>query len=217
MIHASPGPRSRWMAAALLVALGLLAGCATPDKPVRPTLYDFGPGMTPAAAAGAAPLSALVLGDVEPGGSFEGSALLYRLGYADAHQLRPYALARWTAPPAQLVRQRLREHLGRERPVLDLADAASISRRGGAMPRVLRVELEEFTHYFETESASQGLLRLRCTLLENTAAGERLLAQRTVVLRRPAPTPDAAGGVRALAAATDAAAEEIAGWLRTVN
>ena len=209
----------RAVAAALLLALGLLAGCATPDKPVRATLYDFGPGMPTAATAAAnpAPLSALVLADVEAGGSFEGSALLYRLGYADAHQLRPYALARWSAPPAQLVRQRLREHLGRERPVLDLADAASISRRGGAMPRVLRVELEEFTHYFETEAASQGLLRLRCTLLENTAAGERLLAQRAVVVRRPAPTPDAAGGVRALAAATDAAAEEIAGWLRTVN
>ena len=85
------------------------------------------------------------------------------------------------------------------------------------MPRVLRVELEEFSHYFESEAASQGLLRLRCTLMENTAAGERLLAQRTVVVRRPAPTPDAPGGVRALAAALDAAGDEIAGWLRPLN
>ena len=200
-----------------LLALGLVAGCAALDKPVRPTLYDFGPGMAPAAPLGQAPLPALVLAEVEPGGSFEGSAMLYRLGYADANQLKPYALARWSAPPAQLVRQRLREHLGRERPVLDLSDSAALARRGGTMPRVLRVELEEFSHYFESESTSQGLLRLRCTLMENTAAGERLLAQLTVVLRRPAPTPDAPGGVRALAAATDAAAEEIALWLRPFN
>ena len=42
---------------------------------------------------------------------------------------------------------------------------------------------------------------------------ERLVGQRTIVQRLPAPTADAAGGVRALTAATDAAAQEIAGWL----
>jgi cholesterol transport system auxiliary component len=57
-------------------------------------------------------------------------------------------------------------------------------------------------------------VRVRCTLLENSAAGERLVAQRTFTVQRPAPTADAAGGVRALSAATDAAAAEIAGWLR---
>ena len=52
-------------------------------------------------------------------------------------------------------------------------------------------------HYFEGEKESIGLLRLRCTLLENTVGGERLVAQRTFDLRRPAPSPDAPGGVRA--------------------
>jgi cholesterol transport system auxiliary component len=58
------------------------------------------------------------------------------------------------------------------------------------------------------------VLRLRCTLLQNTAGGERLVAQRSFNVQRPAPTADAAGGVRALGAATDAAAQEIAAWLR---
>jgi cholesterol transport system auxiliary component len=51
-------------------------------------------------------------------------------------------------------------------------------------------------------------------LLENTPAGEKLLGQRNIVKREPAPSADAAGGVRALAAATDAAAAEIGQWLQ---
>ncbi|MDB5871640.1 MAG: hypothetical protein JWQ07_1082, partial [Ramlibacter sp.] len=78
-----------------------LAGCsALPDKPVRATLYDFGPNVPAAAAPVAAPaLAALVLADIEATGALDGSAILYRLGYADEHQLRPYANARWSAPP----------------------------------------------------------------------------------------------------------------------
>ncbi len=196
-------------------ALATLAGCAAPDKPVRATLYDFGPGVTTAAPASAsAPdLPPLVLADIETTGAFDGSSLLYRLGYADAHQLRPYAQARWSAPPPQLIRQRLREQLSRGRPVLDLGDSATLAHSSGTMPRVLRIELEEFSHFFESQTQSWGLLRLRATLMENTPAGEKLLAQRSVVVRRPAPSADAPGGVRALAAAADAAAEEIGQWL----
>jgi cholesterol transport system auxiliary component len=58
------------------------------------------------------------------------------------------------------------------------------------------------------------MLRFRATLLENTGGGERLVAQRSFEVQRPAPSADAAGGVRALTAATDAAAQELAAWLR---
>jgi cholesterol transport system auxiliary component len=201
--------------ATLLAAL-LVAGCgALPEKPVRPTLYDFGPGV---AAAGVAPAThtqpPLMLAEVDATSSFDGAPILYRLGYADAHQLQRYAFARWSAPPAQLVRQRLREQLGRDRLVLDNEEAAALARSGGAKPRVLRIELEEFTHYFQSQSESMGLVRLRCTLLDNTPSGEKLLGQRIITVQQPAPTPDAPGGVRALAAATDAAAQELARWLQ---
>ena len=197
----------------------LLAGCAgLIDKPVQRTLYDFGPS-APAAASTAASgtLPALVLSDIEASGALDGLAVLYRLGYADANQLRPYSQARWSAPPPQLVRQRLRELLGRERVVLNLGESAALAREGGMQPRVLRIELEEFSQLFDSPSASVGLVRLRATLLESTAAGEKLLSQRTVVARRPAPTADAPGGVRALAAAVDAAAADIAQWLQQVR
>ncbi|HMA08926.1 MAG TPA: ABC-type transport auxiliary lipoprotein family protein, partial [Ramlibacter sp.] len=155
----------------------------------------------------------LVLADIESSGALDSSAFLYRLGYDDVHQLRPYANARWSAPPPQLIRQRLREQLARDGPVLDLGESSALARSAGAMPRILRIELEEFSHYFETPAQSWGLVRLRATLLDNTPAGERLVDQRSIVVRTPAPTPDAPGGVRALAAATDGAAEQIAQWV----
>lgn len=201
----------------LLVAVALsplvLAGCGSilPDKPVRETMFDLGPAP---ATAQAKPLGApLVLPDVEVAGALETTALLFRLGYADAFQLRPYAFARWSAPPAQLVRQRLRDHLGQTRPILDNAAAASLARRGGVTPPVLRIELEEFSQLFTSQTESEGVVRLRGTLLESTAAGERLVAQRSFVARQPAPSADAPGGVRAISAATDAVAQEILAWL----
>ena len=207
--RASPG---RVILLALLLA-GLAAGCSSfVDKPVRPALYDFGPGQVTAAAQPPT-RAALVLADVEGAGALEGSAVLYRLGYADDHQLRPYAQARWSAPPPQLVRQRLREQIGKDRVVLNPGEGAALARTGGAVPRSLRIELEEFSHFFDSPADSVGLLRLRATLLESTPAGEKVLAQRNVIVQRPAPTADAAGGVRALTDAVDAAAEELSQWL----
>ncbi|MDB5958549.1 ABC-type transport auxiliary lipoprotein family protein [Ramlibacter sp.] len=203
----------RWGACVLLLATAL-AGCkALPDKPQHQTMYDFGP-TAPYEGTVSAQRPALLLPDVEASGILETSALLYRLGYQDPHQLLPYAFARWSAPPGQLLRQRLRDVLGRDRPVLDNAGGAALTRRGATPPPVLRVELEEFSQLFDGPGDSKGVLRLRCTLLENTAGGERLVAQRSFDVQRPAPSADAAGGVRALTAATEAAAQEIAAWLR---
>lgn len=197
--------------------MALLAGCAglAPDKPQRPTLYDFGPL---ADAPGTAPAGApLVLGEVEVTAALDGTAMLYRLGYADARQLRPYALARWSAPPGQLLGQRLRQVLGQVRPVVDPGQASGLARAAAGGLRVLRVELEEFCHHFTSPQASQGVVRVRCTLLENTAAGDRLLAQRGFAAEHGAPTPDAPGGAQALAAASLALAQAVAAWIRTHN
>lgn len=200
----------------LILALGAssLVACSSlaPDKPARATLYDFGV-VTATPAAASTRQGAIVLADLEAAGTLEGSSLLYRLGYANGHQLLPYAQARWAAPPPRLVRQRLREVLGRDRAVLDASESAALARSGGTMPPTLRVDLEEFSHVFDSPTQSFGVLRLRVTLMENTPAGERLIGQRIVVQRQPAPSADAPGGVRALTAATDAAAQEIATWL----
>ncbi len=202
------------LAAVFSLALG---GCALPEKPVRPVMYDFGPGLLATPPTNRmAPLAPLALADIEAGGPLDSTAVLYRLGYADAQQLRPYAQARWSMPPPQLLRQRLRETLGQRRTLLSPEEAAALSRGNGALPRTLRIELEEFSQLFESASQSIGLLRLRATLVESTPGGERILAQRSVIAQRPAPSADAPGGVRALTAAADAAVGEIADWLQQV-
>lgn len=202
----------RWTAS--FAAVLLVAACSSfaPEKPQRATLYDFGPWPATASASGPAQ-AAIVLEEIESLSTLESSSVLYRLAYSDAHQLHPYALARWSAPPTRLVRQRLRERLGRDRVVLDPSESASLARVAGTLPRVLHVELEEFDHVFDSPAQSAGVIRLRATLMANTPGGERLIAQRLIVQRAPAPTADASGGVRALTLATDAAAREISDWL----
>lgn len=211
--------------AIIVVLCWTLAGCALSRPAARSAVYDFGPGRlssTPAAPTGqvAAPaLAPLILDEVQASSALDSNAVLYRLAYVDAQQLRPYALARWSMPPAQLVRQRLREQLGQERALLEPGAIFSLGKRlapgtaSSATPPTLRLDLEEFSQLFEAPNRSVGLLRLRATLTQASPTGDALLAQRTIVLQRAAPSADAAGGVQALRLATDAAAQELAQWL----
>ncbi|WP_196305676.1 ABC-type transport auxiliary lipoprotein family protein [Variovorax paradoxus] len=210
-----PHPR---LAACIGAGLALLlAGCgALPDKPARTTLYDFGPGLAASAAAANAPAAALptlALAEIESNTRLDGTQILYRLGYADANELRPYGQSRWSLAPAQLLRQRLRDALAERRTVLGPEESATIARAEGKVPDTLRISLDEFSHYFESASSSVGLVRLRATLIRGTAGGDRVLGQRTFTVRRPAPSADAPGGVKALAAATDAAVADIVQWV----
>lgn len=201
-------PIKTWPRALFLVFFLSLTGCALPDKPARPASYDFGPGPQAVAASDRrAPLPALLLAEVQASPALSGNAMLYRLLYADAQHLQPYSLARWSMPPAELVRQRLADTLGQRRALLGPDSGAA------AGTATLRLSLEEFSQLFDSPQQSRGLLRLRATLSQGGPAGEQLLAQRSVIVQRPAPSADAAGGVRALSAATDAAAEELVSWL----
>lgn len=201
---------------------GLVAGCSVIDKPTRSVLYDFGPGVLvsqpgvlPPASVPAPALAPLAIADIAtPGGALDNQAVLYRLSYQDAQQLRPYSQARWSMPPAQLLRQRLRERLSQQRIVLTAREGVALNRSQNASLPMLRLELEEFSQLFSAPNASVGLIRLHATLVEITPSGERLIAQRSVSVQRPATTLDAAGGVRALTAATDAAIDEMDTWLR---
>ena len=235
---------ARLASAAAVFGLVFLAGCSVlPTPPERPVVYDFGPGL-PVAPAGqpassngngtaampAARLPTLALADVQSVGRSDNStAVLYRLAYTDARQLRPYQLARWSLPPAQLVQQALRTQLAERRAVLSADDALAAAREGastgtasraanaGSLPTVLRVELEEFSQVFTSASASNALVRLRATLVEPTADGEKLLGQRLFTAQAPAPSADAAGGTRALADATAQTAQAVAQWVEQLG
>jgi cholesterol transport system auxiliary component len=185
-----------------LAATALLAGCATPQPPVPKAVYDFGPSLqAPSTQAVSAPLPALVLAEVDANAALESTAVVYRLGYADAQQLRPYTLARWSMPPAQLVRLRVRDALSSRGSVLSTAE--------GSAPWLLKLELDEFSQLFDSPTASAGVVRLRATVLR---AGS-VVAQRSILARTSAPTQDAPGGVRALTLATDDAVAQLSAWL----
>jgi cholesterol transport system auxiliary component len=210
----------------IAAALVLSACSALPSKPTRATIYDFGPGplaarpvqpvalQTPQTPQ--TPLAPVAIEDISTsGGPLDNMAVLYRLAYVDAQELRPYSQSRWSMPPAQLVRQRLRDTLSLRRPVFNAREGLALNRsQNPLLPLQLRLELQEFSHYFSAPDASVGLVRLRATLVDVTAAGEKLVAQRIIVAQKPATTADAPGGVRALTAATDAVIDELDQWLQ---
>jgi cholesterol transport system auxiliary component len=197
---------------ASVLALCLLTACATPQAPVAKAVYDLGlplaaaarnPVLTlgaPTLAAPPATPPAVVLADIATGAALDSTAMLYRLNYADVQQLRPYTLARWSMPPAQLLRQRLRDALAARGPVLSPSE-------GSATWRVV-VELDEFSQVFDTPATSAAVVQLRATLLR----GDQSVAQQAIGARAMAPSADAAGGARAMATAADNAANQLAAW-----
>jgi len=208
------------LAASALALTALLTGCGSlPDRPARATLYDFGPLLTAPAPApvDAAPLPTLSLAEIEASARLEGTQILYRLSYADANELRPYGQSRWSVAPNQLVYQRLRDALAQRRTVLNREESATMARTAGRVPRTLRVSLDEFSHYFESPTQSAGLVRLRATLIQSAAGGDSVLAQRSFMVQRPAPSTDAPGGVKALVSASDAAIAEVVAWVDQVR
>lgn len=202
----------RTPAAAVFVATLLaLGGCALPlpDKPVRPQTYDLGPAL-PAAGAAAAPIATpLAIGRVDAPSAIDGTQIVYRLLYGGADQQpRPYAMARWVMSPPQLVAQRLREAFAATRPVVEPG--------AGLAPLELQTDIDEFAQVFRSATDSEGVVRLRMTVLAPTARSGRLVGQRTFTVRKPAVTADAPGGVVALRAATDELVQQVVSWVNAL-
>jgi len=185
-------------APALLLALGVLSGCAGTPSALSDIRYDFGPA-TPPATSGTMP--AVKVLDVTAPDPLNSDRLNYRLNYADAHQLASYANSHWTMPPSQLLTQRLRTALSSRGTVLTGAD--------GVRAPVLRIDLQEFEQVFDGRDESHSAVTARVTLLQDG----KVLGQRTFIARAPASSSDAAGGARALAAASDDLVAQVAAWL----
>ena len=179
-----------------------LVACATPQPPAPKAVYDFGAVLTAPASSTATRTATIALPEIEASASLDSPALLYRLQYSNAQQLLPYAAARWSSAPAQLVRARMRDALAAQGPVLSADGIAAF---------VLRIELDEFSHVFEAPDKSFGLIRMRASLMKN----DQLIAQKSLLANAPAPSQDAAGGVKALTAATDDAVRQLSAWLAT--
>jgi cholesterol transport system auxiliary component len=188
-------------ACTLFLCCAMLAACAGAQKP-EPDMFDLGLAR-PAAAAPALP--PLALAEVDAPEWLDTSAIHYRLAYASELQPRRYANSHWSMPPAQLFTQRLKARIGQSGGVLLTASD------GAAGVPVLRLEVDDFSQIFASAERSEGLVAARLSVLD----GRRLLGQRSFTRRMPAPTADAAGGVAALAQASDAVIGDLLQWLAT--
>jgi cholesterol transport system auxiliary component len=188
-----------------LLAAALLSACTLPgEHRPREATFDF--GLPPAAAVKFDAIRGSVLvPDVASPEWLDSPAIVYRLAYDDVAHTRIYARSRWAAPPAALVTQRLR--------------AAVATATGGqlVMPQdaaradwVLRVDLEAFSQVFGAPDQSRAHVRMRATLIR--ATDRTVVAQRTFSTDRPAPTPDATGGARALAEGVNEVVDAIVAW-----
>lgn len=167
-----------------------LAACAGGRGAPPAATYDFGPrpseaGVDGAASAAARPVSL----ELRLAPWLDTPAVNYRLAYDDASRLMAYSQSRWAAPAGQLLNLRLRQQLG-----------------GGNGGCALRLEVDEFTQVFDSPTQSRGVLQGRMTLFDKQ---RKLIFERPFSVEKPAPSPDARGGVVALSLAADAFGQEI--------
>jgi cholesterol transport system auxiliary component len=187
-----------------MAASALLAGCATNTESTA--LYDFGPLRTAPAAPALPALPPISVADIGTPGWLDNTMMFFRLSYANEQQPRPYAHSRWTMPPTQLFAQRLKSRIAQA------GGAALPASDGAANVPVLRIEADDFMQIFDAPGQSNAHVGLRAALFN----GRTLIAQKTFIKQAPTPTADAAGGARALAAASDAIISEIMMWLASV-
>jgi len=194
---------SRFLLAVSVIAL---TGChflGTHDA--AKTAFDFGMPETHASRHVPETLPAnLIVANIVAPGWMDNSSMYYRLTYRNAANPLPYANSQWVMSPAALLTQRLRWTLG--------AGDEGASKSGGSTREayLLRGELIEFEQIFDQPDKSRGVLRLRATL-EGQRDGRR--TQRTFEIERPAPTPDAAGGVKALSLCADELSDSVTEWV----
>jgi cholesterol transport system auxiliary component len=180
------------------ITLGLLASaCSFAPPATTVTQYDLGPP-----PAGASPTSAaLRIADVEAPASLDGTSMLYRLQYSDPYRPAAYRDSRWTAAPATLLGQRLRQAAAQGEGAAPAAGPA----------RLVRVELDRFEQVFSAPGASRVVVQLRARVID-TATRTRAAHERSFVVERDAPSADAAGAARAMAAAVDEVSRQVLGW-----
>jgi cholesterol transport system auxiliary component len=186
-----------------LATTALLGGCATQQESESRAMYDF--GMLPAAqsAASVPALPPISVAEVNTPQWLNSRMMFYRLAYANDQQPHPYANSRWSMPPAQLFGQRLKARIG-------LAGGAVLAASDGvtSLP-ALRIEVDDFMQIFNSPGQSIVRVNVRASVLN----ARTLTAHRNFTREVVAPTPDASGGVKAFASASDAIITDMMDWL----
>lgn len=192
---------------ALALCLLALGGCGAASRQnIVPRHYTLGPP-APAATQTASHSNGPILriAHIEMPAWLQGTGLYYRLAYRNGAVIAAYANSDWAAPPAGMLEQRLRDALanGGWRGIVGPASTTPAD-------FTLQVNVDDFSQVFTAPGKSFGVLDATVTL---DGANDALVAQRHFHFRAAAPTADAAGGVKALDAASRDFARQLRDWL----
>lgn len=206
-------PRIRLLPAlsATISAL-IFTACALPTAPEYLSSLDLGP----APPYRTAPPLALHVGPLQNATAsaqlFNSRTMHYRLLHADPHIEHPYRSARWSQPPAQLVQQRLHQHLGWIAP-----DPSALS--SSSAPHLSLHLLDLHIHYPQPQQISVGLSVMATlgglTNCPTQTPQQHLHAQRHSVERASSTPPGPAQAAALLAQASDDIAAQLRTWLNT--
>lgn len=196
--------RMRLILALCLLTLG---GCGAASRqkivPRHYTLGEWAPAVTQASSHSKGAI--LRIARIEMPAWLRDTGLYYRLAYRHDNAIAVYANSDWAAPPAGMLEQRLRHALA------DSGWRAVVGPDSNAQADfTLHVRLDDFSQAFTSASESFGVLDATVTLI---GVGDAVLAQRHFRFQVAAPTADAAGGVKALDAASRDFAQQLRGWL----
>jgi cholesterol transport system auxiliary component len=188
-----------------LVCSALLAGCAAQrERVATATLYDLGP--IPAQAVAPARNIAVSVAEVNPVAWLDTPRMFYRLLYSNDQEPRAYTQHRWVTQPAQLFGQRLKARIAQA------GGVAAPAAEGAINLPIVRIEADDFTHVFESPDKSYGSISVRVSVYQSRA----VVAHKSFTARALAPSNDATGGAKALAAASDTLINDIMAWLASL-
>ena len=190
----------------LLIAISLLflGGCAFNSQPAA-IQYDLGPTTSmPAERIFSSNMPPIIVSQVDAPAWLNNNKMYYRLSQVNDQQTRFYTRTLWNMPPAKLFREYLKS--------LIVSSSGEIGGQKISTTNALRlfIYIEDFSQYFYSDESSEGRIALRASLLGK----DNLLIQKSFYRAIPAPTPDAAGGVKALATGANEIMTEILYWVK---
>ncbi len=186
----------RWLIS--MLGCMLLAACGGNVRTTEPVQYDFG-NLAGSGAGVRVPLASV---DVQAASWLAGSAMHFRLSYADPLRRQSYAESRWAAPPAELFEAFLKRRMLFGQPEFN----------GGGCR--LQLALDELEQRFADPQSSQMVVEVRASL--TPLRGSDVLSRRAFAIQRPATAATARGGAAAAGGAALGLADELDGWLAEI-
>lgn len=192
---------------ALLCGLCSLNACTTTTAPTA-RLFDLGVPNQPHAEmlSTTQPSSntAIKFATIESSPIFSSEAMWYRLTHKNSQELRSFSESKWSMQPAQLIQENTHRFLMRQGYIV-----ANNSDGVKDLP-ILKLNLDEFSQHFSSETSSSAVLHIRASLIHK----QTLLAQKQFHIHKPSSTANAYGGAQAMQLAQDQFMQELQLWLK---